>query len=714
MDPATRGKDGDKRTPIRWLDGALDDWIAKADCKDAIRVLSGEPGSGKSSACAMLAARLARQGRRVLLVPLSRLNYAGDAAVELSRFVQDELGHDALERAKGDEGPPLVLILDGLDELAKAGRGAVSVLTGFVGSLGHALSEMNRKGSRVLLLLAGRPGAAGTADPIARVEGARLHVLRYRVEDDRHHWFDDKEIAELDQRPDWWDRFDRETGMPEVLDQENVHLDSLTDQPLLNWLLAQVLVLEGPEKAASIDGVHDLYRRLFHHVLDRVHRKAEDGATESTDIIPPADLERMLEEVAVAAWHGGGDRTVPWPEVQRRLEEAGLDGRLDTLAPKRDDALTGLLDSFFCRAHTGTEHRAVEFTHKSFGQFLTARRIAREVDGMHRRLKGGGDREDRLGCLRRWLALCGTSAVDRDLLDFLRAEVAAPTGPDEPARDMAGWRATLTTLFRDCATHGMPLPGGDLRTREIERRARNAEVALLAALNATLLASQDSIDGAVDALEPALAGTTLHRLFGVRSANGIARKCVSFLNLRDTDLRGADLRGADLTDADLTDADLAGADLREADLSGANLRDVILTGADLTRANLSDAGLMGADLVGTDLTHADLMLADLSGAYLMGADLMGADLTRANLSDAYLIDANLTRANLKRANLTRTDLTNADLSGANLTDADLTLADLTNADLTDAKGILTQGNPSSSSSSCNSTEQKTHANASKR
>ena len=241
----------------------------------------------------------------------------------------------------------------------------------------------------------------------------------------KHGWFDNEELAALDQRSDWWKRFDHSQGMPAVLKGNNVHLDSLTEQPLLNWLLAQVLMLEGAEKASTIGGVHDLYSRLFGHVLDRVHRKPEHGATESTDIIKRADLERMLEEVAVAAWHGGGERAVPLPVVERRLEEAALGGQLARLAEKRDDALTSLLDSFFCRAHSGAEHRTVEFTHKSFGQFLTARRIAREIEAIHRRLKDGGDREDMLGCLRRWLALCGPSAIDEDLLELLRGDCRA-------------------------------------------------------------------------------------------------------------------------------------------------------------------------------------------------------------------------------------------------------------------------------------------------
>ncbi|MCW2235611.1 pentapeptide repeat-containing protein [Azospirillum canadense] len=640
-DPSAARRSDSRRIPILWLDEALDCWTANANRRDSIRVLSGEPGSGKSSACAMLAARLARQGRRVLLVPLSRLNYTGDAATELARFVRNELGHDALERAKGDLGPPLVLILDGLDELAKAGQGAVAILTGFVNNLGFALSEMNRNGMRVLLLLAGRPGAAGSADPIARVEGSRLHVLRYRVESKKLDWFDNRKLAGLDQRPDWWRRFDRERRMPDILSQTNVHLGSLTDQPLLNWLLAQVLVLEGQDKATCIEGMHDLYSRLFSHVLNRFHRKSEEGWTESTDIIPRADLGRMLEEVAVAAWHSGGDRTVPFPVVKSRLEKAGLDRYLVRLTENRDEALTSLLDSFFCRAHAGQMHHSVEFTHKSFGQFLTARRIVREITDAHDDLKGGDRRNRVMSCLENWLSLCGPAAMDSDLLNFLQAEVAAPPREGDGPRDVACWRTTLTQLFQDCVRHGMPMPSGNLRARETERQVRNAEVTLLGALHATVLVSLDPPNRSIIRLdpdnpsEPRLAGATLHRLIGASSESGVAWACLSCLNLAGAELEDAslwgtiltctNLRGANLTRAILWGTGLEGADLTNAVLAGAKLTGADLSEADLTGARLMGANLTGANLTGANLTNADLSEADLTGIQLAGANLIGAN-----------------------------------------------------------------------------------------
>lgn len=72
----------------------------------------------------------------------------------------------------------------------------------------------------------------------------------------------------------------------------------------------------------------------------------------------------MLEEVAVAAWHAGGDRVVPLKFVAERLRSQDLADDLQRIAERPDGALSALLDSFFCRAFSGAEHRVVEFTHK--------------------------------------------------------------------------------------------------------------------------------------------------------------------------------------------------------------------------------------------------------------------------------------------------------------------------------------------------------------
>ncbi|WP_109051907.1 pentapeptide repeat-containing protein [Azospirillum sp. TSA6c] len=692
-----------KRTLV-WLDDTLYVWATRTNHApaDRIRVLSGEAGAGKSSACMRLAALLAAEKRRVLLVSLTRLNIAKGSLEELARYLASDLGHDPFNPLP--TGEPLVLILDGLDELAKSGQGATVLLNGFIADLGQRLSEWNRESTRVLLLLAGRPGATGAAvatGAIGRDDDARLHVLRYNIADDDCYGYEPQNLANLDQRSDWWHSFDPVGGMPEPLKRDDPHIDSLTEQPLLNWLLAQILTEEGPERAATISGVHDLYTRLFGHVLDRIHRRHPgDGSTEAIDPVR-ARLEQMLEEVAVAAWHAGTDRAVPLSAVERRLEENKLSKELRRLSDNTDAALTTLLDSFFCRAHQGMEYRLVEFTHKSFGQFLTARRVVRLMPSMPD--TQDVDRYMTEAALRKWLELCGPAVMDWATYGFLSAQVAAEA--DRSPLEVTRWRNALSSLLVECLETGMPMPDGVKRSRDSERLVRNAEIAMLCAVASAFSVSVEKSDPIF--INPTILAATLHRLSGPMMEWSVARDTLHIFDLSGTDLMGlnltranligAKLRGANLTRADLMGAKLTGADLRDTDLTHvdlthADLRDATLMRADLTSAALTRADLMGAglnrvtlvdaDLIRANLTNADLAGADLRDADLTGADLRNTDLTGADLRGTILMRADLTYATLTRANLTGADLRRADLTGANLTGADLTGANLEPGQLT--------------------------------
>lgn len=81
--------------------------------------------------------------------------------------------------------------------------------------------------------------------------------------------------------------------------------------------------------------------------------------------------------------------------------------------------------------------------------------------------------------------------------------------------------------------------------------------------------------------------------------------------------------------------------LAEGNLAQANLAAAELIGINLSHANLQGANFIWAKLNGANLAHADLYGANLEGADLSGADLRGANLTGANLSNTCLFEAQL-------------------------------------------------------------------------
>jgi Pentapeptide repeats (8 copies) len=148
----------------------------------------------------------------------------------------------------------------------------------------------------------------------------------------------------------------------------------------------------------------------------------------------------------------------------------------------------------------------------------------------------------------------------------LRDEVAL-----RPAETITAWLASLVCLFEADLADGMPAHTKATTFRDAERRARNAEETLLAALNACArVRDKDAvtIEGFSEDARALVQGRLSY----------IGRRCLSHLNLSEADLSWADLSWADLALADLHRADLRNVvldilpSLTEAQLTSAQYR----------------------------------------------------------------------------------------------------------------------------------------------
>jgi uncharacterized protein YjbI with pentapeptide repeats len=170
------------------------------------------------------------------------------------------------------------------------------------------------------------------------------------------------------------------------------------------------------------------------------------------------------------------------------------------------------------------------------------------------------------------------------------------------------------------------------------RQARNAEEALLAALNACARVTErvskiewpgkESSEVESGEVDLTSAGAWIARLQGQRAgaANILAMDCLSFLDLSRCRLDMSDFYQANLERTDLQQCALHFANLEQAELHRANLRGAIVLWANLRRANLEGANLEGADLLDANLQGANLLGANLREANLEGANLQGANL----------------------------------------------------------------------------------------
>ncbi len=693
---------------IAWLQSELEGWLERRRSSDALRVVTGGPGSGKSSSALWFARDVAYAGSfNVFVVRLQGLEVDRPIDAVVDEFVEFAgVDHGMLEENPlkwvRDDPKPLLLVFDGLDEVARPDGAGLDVTKTFLRTLHTRLGLANREGkARLMALALGRPQAAeeaalamgGSLDDQALLHVASLSPMdhdmfvklgeRWAIELD-----DPDDLAGEDFRATFYERyrpFDAAcsgAGTPEALGDGD--LVEMTVEPLLLYLLI-ISGYAGKEWHLAKENRNRIYERIFEGIHERDLKKPV-GHPAKMGIEDKKDFLALMECLGLAAWLGGG-RSGSDEDFALVRDEVYLPERKGDFC----DMPSAKLDNVALQTFTHRDDRekpGYAFIHKSFGEYLTARAL---VDAGERWC--GARAPSRLNLFAEdWLQLTGDARLTTDILRFLIDEARLRSG--EPAK--ARRRITaLSTIASHTLAHGFPAHGklvtdkrhADWRRREIFQR--NAEESLYALIHAWAEAGypfEVKDDGSIERdWDPGsinVAWTTkraaadmLARLGDQWSDGTVARQLFQCWDLSEANLGRADLSGANLFGANLSGANLFGATLR-----GANLSEADLSGADLSEANLRGATLRGATLSGADLSGADL-----SGANLFGANLSGANLSEANLSEADLSGADLSEANLRGATLRGATLSGADLSGADLSGADLFGANLSGANLSEAK-----------------------------
>ena len=717
----------DEREPLRYrtatvarIHDAAHEWLTTSDAQDAIRVVAGGPGSGKSSFARAFASEVTLEDtRRVVFVLLQDLQVSSDLRSSLDTHLKRWHGWKHPEYTQGfpasplgwhgEDTKPLLLVFDGLDELTAKEDAARELTRKFLTDVGNLLNNLNTVGPGCRALVLGRTTAVEDACREADLSLPKvLHIAPIRpmvrddlrlgknpldeeVGEDFSPIIDPKGLMGPDAREDYWARWRQIKGLPAVETPDAVTDERMKDLNVEPLLLHLLIISDycGEKWEEAADNRNLVYRDILTKVFERNKKKK----VEAYKGLESDDFFDLMEAFGLAALRGNG-RTGTHEEFNLIR---------DRYAPEKSDVFASLegasLKNVALQIHTreDVEGSGFEFVHKSFGQYLAARALLGAGDRLKDALIDPRQKGRPEQIARDWVQLIGPADLDEAVIRFLRDEARLRSHEDGKAVVQA-----LVRLFDWGLEHGFPVHHDDDLLKPtfntLVERQRCAETALLAVMTSLAAGtvnrhSEKGATGAGTTIQPEqlrgdkqAASRLVHRLVNNGPAVRASRLLLNNLNLSGADLRGANLRGADLIEADLRgakliEADLGGANLRGADLGGANLR-----GANLIEADLREAKLLGADLGGADLRGAKLGGAKLLGAKLLGADLIEADLRGANLRVADLIEANLIEADLRGANLIGADLRGAklieaDLGGANLRGADLRGADLREANL---------------------------------
>ncbi len=471
------------------LEDEFSSWLKNFRKETAVRFISGGPGSGKSTFAKVFAAKIGRETNiPCLYIPLHLFDATDNLISAMENHIRNNpfLSGNPLDANKGKDR--LLIIFDGLDELALQGKAASEVANSFVEEVLRRIQEGNGYGKQRQVIITGRTIAVQSVADKLRETKQISYVLPYVVEKEEQEKYEDpNELLAEDQRQIWWRQYSEAAGkgysaLPDDLGRE--HLAEITSQPLLNYLVALSYERKSIEFTddTTLNQIYaDLISAVYWRRYEEEQRGENRGVNACTGGLEEQQFIRVLEEIALAVWHGDG-RTATVSSIREKFKVGRIENYLERFQEGAKDGVTRLLTAFYFRQSENHQYGnpTFEFTHKSFGEYLTALRIIRflrQMQKQRRRQKEDLDDEwSEKEALKRWTNCCAVTAMDDDLLSFIKNEFRAMRKDELLA---------LQDMVRDLLSYtinqGLPFPDQFLNKsfKEHLRLARNAESTLL-------------------------------------------------------------------------------------------------------------------------------------------------------------------------------------------------------------------------------------------
>jgi len=699
------GKVDEDAEPVNLGNWAIQQ-LTRPEQNGQVMFIQGGPGRGKTVFCRIFA-NWVRQHLHPLWTPiLIRLRDIDAFEPNIENTLRAAVKADFAKNDNGwltDSNTQFLFLLDGFDELRLEGRttGGIEKFLKQVGNLQTNCQNNSQLGHR--FLVTGRELALqGIEQFLPRnLERVEIALMDKQLQQQwLHKWGNliGKNKAST------FKTFLRAQTCPKRVKQ-------LAQEPLLLYLLAAMhrdgrLTVHMFKGANRTEAKILIYQTALDWVLtkQRPEQLNFELAEQETK-----DLQRILTEAGLCVTQAGGE-SASIAMIEERIK--GDDGAKKLLEKAKQrlghNPLRNALAAFYLRP-SDTGEGAVEFVHKSFGEFLCAKRLQENLEEWTepgRKCKKFYLNDEQLA--EEIYDLFGYGGLTPEIVEYLMALLAA----SKEFRPIELFERLENFYQRWCEGEFIDIPEETL-LQKTTRRLQNQGISLgqrqvdiYTGLNVMILLLElhryaQEKNQLKDQIIFHPCGQQYSKSFNpqrllhiISYSNSV--QLGTFQETVGLFLRGANLRGADLTSADFRGTDLSGADLSDAVLSranliGASLRNAYLRCADLScaylnhaylnYAYLSEVDFTGANLSRAYLRGADLNCANLSRAHLRGADLYRACLRSSELSGAVLSRAVLSRANLSRADLRGADLRGADFRGADLRDANLSLAYLEQASL---------------------------------
>ena len=653
------------------LESEIREWLEGYNEHDALRVISGGPGSGKSSFAKMLAANLSAQSNiPILFIPLHHFHLSDYLLEAIKKFVENQL---VLSHTNMTEEKSLLLIFDGLDELSmQSGTNAAEVSNRFIIEVQDALRD--RKNIHWKAIITGRELSIQSQQHKLKKPKTIYHLLPYYIdEENRENFNDANSLLMTDQRSEWWQKLAELKGfkfndIPTELATK--HLEPITTEPLLNYLVSLSYLKEDGIVFSEHTNLNEIYADL----LDSVHERkyTDSGTHRSVDSIDKRKFIRILQEIALTVWHENG-RTARVSQITEQCKRANIDSYFKEFTKDAESGVIRLLMAFYFRKFDGNNSdETFEFTHKSFGEYLAAKRIMLELSKMLNEVERFKEEVDSGWTLEvafeKWISVCGPQRIDNYLRNFLAGEIQILASSEYGLSRISKYQELLIELIQMAVNSKSPIKKLSLSTFEEDLKfSQNSEIALIE-LHSLCAKYTNKVlsDTKNDSFK--YFNSWINRIDYRHNAN-LNHLCIkaTFFDsaLFESDLHSAILDGTFFSAAsfhrvNFTKTSLRGVDFYYGHIILGNLNDADLTGAVFYNTNLSGSSFEGAKLEGIELMSTNLTLTNFNNV-----EMSDATLSHANLDDSSFRSANLKNSSFNYVSINGTDFTDANLENAN-------------------------------------------------
>ncbi|MET3713027.1 hypothetical protein ABIC65_003746 [Sphingomonas trueperi] len=624
---------GRKENSYGYLDDALFEWLNQMsvdEAEDDVKLIGGGPGSGKSTSMKRLARVAADMPDvRPLYIPLQHIELEGGLREAITQYFTARTGGaftaSPLSREALEDGPKLLLIFDGLDEIARPGEAAAEVANLFVTKLDQLKSALQGDVAVPLkIIVTGRLPSFQAARKFRGALGkSALEVLGYAP----IRFFNGKsdDIMALDQRPVWWRQYAPLAGLScEVpLALKDDRLSDVTSEPLLCYLLVlSGFAVDNWEVAA--DNRNIIYQKL----IDEVWRRGWGDPSKVKNRQGPgrhlqkSSFNALMETIALAAWLGGDARVATEEGFHSALKLTQGEAVWEEFKSDGGEDVTNLAMNFYLKS-SEISHKGFEFTHKSFGEYLAARavlKLAEEViDFVPRHVDLA---------LQMWVKATGTGALTHEVLGYMRDEIRLNV-----AREQGGYNQVsrlfdrMIVLAGTVIDEGAPVHGLSIANwRAAAQIQKNAETMIWAVLNSCILCLQKEgaarlIEIGFDESESRLKLLLDRVLYGEDSKAAILQ-CFSYMSAKNSDFFAMDLSGSNFSHSDLRGVNFNGCHLMKSNLSHCDLTEARFQRSSLDECNFRGSNIDGANFVDARPLHSDLFLNTIGQFHLSRRTLL--------------------------------------------------------------------------------------------